>query len=210
MIESPVLDFLAAHAHQAHWLALGGILLAGLNFPVSLDLVTASCALLAATVAQDHLPHLFLAVLVGCIASASLTYWIGRLGGERLLRLRIFRSIMSEERILRMRRFYEKRGLLAFLVGRFIPFGVRNCLFLSSGMSRLPYSTFLARDALASSVWSISFFSLFYLFGRSYSYACERMIHNIGMILETALPKIVIAAFLVTGIAILWYNRPRR
>ncbi len=207
---SPLLEFLISHAHEAHWLAFAGIVLAGLNVPISIDLVAATCALLAATVAKDHLPHLFLAVLLGCILSSSLAYWLGRCGGEKLLRFRLFRRIMSEERILRIRSFYERQGVWAFMLGRFIPFGVRNCLFLSSGMSRLPYTKFLVRDSLASSVWSLSFFSLFYFFGRSHEQFCRETIDQVGHILETGLPKILIAAFLVTGIATLWYNRPRR
>jgi hypothetical protein len=54
----------------------------------------------------------------------------------------------------KVKKFYEKKGVFAFIIGRFIPFGVRNALFMSSGMSRLPFYQFVLWDAIACAAWS--------------------------------------------------------
>ena len=38
--------------------------------------------------------------------------------------------------------FYKKYGALTLVIGRFIPFGVRNAIFLTSGISKMPFAKF--------------------------------------------------------------------
>ena len=97
----------------------------------------------------------------------------------------------------KIKQFYEKYGLWTLVVGRFIPFGVRNCIFMSSGMSKLHFGKFILMDAVACAVWCSSLFYLFYTLGQNYDV--------IWHYLKT-FNLIVFAAFSVTVIGLIWYK----
>jgi membrane protein DedA with SNARE-associated domain len=123
---------------------------------------------------------------------------MGRLVGPRLAQLPLFEKLLHPERIQKMRRFYERRGLLALVVGRFIPFGVRNALFMSTGMSKLPFFTFVLRDALACSLWATVSFSSFYLLGQH----LDLLWHY-----AKTFNLVIFTLFGVAAIACIWYKR---
>jgi len=196
----PIIDFIVRHAQGAHWLIFGAIILAGLNVPISADLMLIISAVLAATVIPAHAVHLFLAVYLGCVLSAWVAYWLGRVVGPRLLSLRFFSKMLSLERLLKMRHFYDRYGFWTLMVGRFIPFGVRNCLFMSTGMSKLPFVKFVWRDLIACFIWSSCGFYLFYLIGQNYQLIYQKVkVVNLFLFL----------AFAVTGISFFWYKRKK-
>src|SRR3990172_3328356 len=100
--------FILEHAHNAHWFIFGAILLAGLNIPLSIDLLVLASALLAATIAPEKMWTLYITITLGCYLSAWISYWVGRLLGRVLLRFRFFKKLLSEERLQRVKIFYEK------------------------------------------------------------------------------------------------------
>src|ERR1700722_13880988 len=161
-------EFVIQHAHLAHWFIFGAIILAGMNIPISADLMVIIAAVLAATTVPEHFILLFLSVFLGCYFSAWVAYWIGRKFGPKLMNWRFFRKLLDAEKVEKMRTFYEKHGLLTLIVGRFIPFGVRNAIFMSAGISKMPFSKFIIRDALACFLWSSTAFGLFYLVGQNH------------------------------------------
>lgn len=59
------IELIQEHAHHAHWFVFGGALLAGLNFPMSIDLLMIASAIIAATMIPEHTVHLFLAIWLG-------------------------------------------------------------------------------------------------------------------------------------------------
>ncbi len=161
-------NWLVIYAPYAHWMIFGLILLAGLNLPFSLDALTITAALLAATVVPQNLYKLFVSVWLGAILSAYISYWLGRIVGNKLMRKPFFQKIINPESLKTMRRFYKDHGLFAMIVGRFIPFGARNCLFMSSGMSHTPFAAFIWQDFIACSIWATTCFSIYYSIGHNY------------------------------------------
>jgi membrane-associated protein len=97
-----------------------------------------------------------------------------------------------------MRSFHEKHGLWTLIVGRFIPFGVRNCLFMSAGMSKMSFGKFAYRDFIACSLWCCCCFSLFYLLGKNYQ-VLSHYIKTFNLF--------IFVAFGVTVIGAIWYKR---
>ena len=189
------------HASQAHWYLFGAILLAGVNLPVSIDILLAAAAFLAATLIPEHLWHLYLAGFFGCYLSGWVAYAVGRFGLRRWAGSRFLRRFFPPERIDRIGAFYRKHGLWAFMVGRFIPFGIRNCIFMSSGMSRVPFVRFMLWDLPACLVWSALFFYLFFTLGKNF----HTMVAHLKIV-----NVVIFLAFGVTVIALLWYKRRRR
>lgn len=194
-------EFILANRFYAPWLTFFLILLAGLNIPISIDVLLVLSAFLAATIIPEYTFTLYLTVLLGCCFSAWIAYWVGRIFGIKLLNVRWFSKILSPNRLKKVGIFYEKHGLLTLMIGRFIPFGVRNCLFMTAGMSKMPFGKFILRDGIACSFWASLSFYAFYSLGLNYEKLLNHMkTVNIGLFL----------AFCVTLIGVFWYKKHKK
>src|SRR5689334_23659702 len=125
-----IISLLSQHAHTAHWYVFFAMLLAGCNIPISIDLLILMSAFLAAMIIPEHTAYLFLSCLLGCYFSAWGAYWIGRFIGPQLCKMRYLSRLINTQRLEKMKAYYEKYGVRTFILGRFIPFGLRNCLFM--------------------------------------------------------------------------------
>lgn len=193
--------FVVNHADHAHWFLFGAILLAGMNVPISIDVVMIASALLASRVIPEHTLHLYLGVLLGCYFAAWISYSIGRFIGPQFIRIPFISKVLSKERLEKAHQFYEKHGLWALILGRFIPLGVRNCLFMSAGLSRMSFLKFITIDALACLIWTSSCFYLFYTLGHNY----EALVSSVK-----AINLLIFVAFSVAVIGIIWYKRRKK
>ncbi len=191
------LDWIIQHGEQAHWLIFAGAILAGLSIPVSIDLLVMASGILAATVVPHHTIHLFLAIFLGCYCSAAIAYWIGRLGGKKLLKFAWFAKILTPERLKKIQQFYQKHGLITLILGRFIPFGVRNGIFLTIGASSFSFLKFLLWDLLAVFIWSTSCFYLFYKVGENYEVLLGHL---------KSFHLLLLGCLGVTLITLIWYK----
>ena len=196
-----LVDFIVDHQSGAPYIAFGLTILAGLNVPISIDAVMIGCAFLARTLLPEQTLTLFSAMVAGVYLSAWLSYWVGRLIGPHLVTLPLLRRIMTQEKLEKMRLFYERRGLLALIFGRFIPFGIRNCLFMSTGMSKASFGRFIARDALACSLWAGTMFPIFYMLSAH--------LPRLFSIVRTS-NRVTLSLFGVTLIALIWYKKRKR
>jgi membrane protein DedA with SNARE-associated domain len=75
--------------------------------------------------------------------------------------------MVPQERIDKIHNFYEKYGIVTLLVGRFIPFGVRNGLFLTAGLGQMKFIKFALSDLTACTISTITFFTLYYHYGNT-------------------------------------------
>lgn len=142
------------------------LILAGCNMPVSEDLMILTTGFLASAVVPEHFFHLWVALFLGAYLGDWISYWTGRLLGNRILQIKWLKKWVNKERIDKMHLFYEKWGFIAFLVGRFIPFGFRNCLFVSAGMGHMSFKKFIIVDGIASLCSTAVGFYLAYTFGQ--------------------------------------------
>lgn len=184
------------HAHNAHWYIFVAIILAGFNVPFSADILILLAAVLAATVVPENAWILFGSILIGCYLSAMCAYWVGRL----LSRSKLLSKLINSARLTKIKKFYDKYGLWTLVVGRFIPFGVRNCIFMSSGMSKLHFGKFILMDALACTIWCSLAFYVFFSIGKNY----ETLWHYLK-----TFNLVIFTAFSVTGIGLIWYKRKK-
>lgn len=93
----------------------------------------------------------FLATWIGNVAGACGVYMLGRrVGSGRMQRwMHHFGGQRSEDRI---RALYQKRGLAALFLSRFLP-GVRALVPPFAGALRIPFGPFLLVTASASGLW---------------------------------------------------------
>ena len=192
-----IFAFIYCYQALAPIILFGLYLLAGCSVPISIDVLIAMAGYLAATVIPEYTIPLFLASFLGCYLSASLAYWIGRKFGRKLLKIKWVAKHLPPARLEKVHNFYAKHGFLTLLIGRFIPFGVRNAIFVSAGISKASYPKFLLRDLIACSLWSSIFFFLFYKLGINHELVAKHLkVVNISLLV----------AFGVTVIAFIWYK----
>lgn len=160
-------ELIYQHIHHAHYLIFGLLLLAGLNIPISEDVLLLIGGGIVSTVLPENYTIMLLWLYLGCIISAYEAYWLGRLAGPRLYCLPWINRFINVEKVEKMRSFFERYGILTFFVGRFIPGGVRNVLFMSSGLAEMPFLRFILRDGLAAMLSTYVLFTLGYTFGKN-------------------------------------------
>jgi len=186
--------------------ALVGLLLAGLNIPISEDLVIITGALLNQEAVQAQAPEArgmlipsLLAIYAGVIISDFVSYNIGVLVRKGTFRARFTDTLLSQKKLDRISRHLDNHGFLTFIICRFIPFGARNTLFMTSGFLALPLRRFFLYDITAALISTNTLFFLIYYFGD----AVRSPIRVAGIVLFLLL----ILTILFLAIRFIMYNR---
>ena len=183
---------LCEYAHAAHWIIFLLLMLAGLNVPISEDILLVTGGAIASSCIPDQTLYLYTWIYLGCWISAWEVYWLGRLLGPKLYRMAWFARIAAPRRVERLHGYYEKFGTLTFVVGRFIPGGVRNALFMSCGLCKMHFLKFILRDGFACLISSATLFYVGFIFGqhhqqiirylKTYNYGIIALILSIALI----------------------------
>ncbi len=163
-------NFIIEHAQFAHWWIFSLLMLAGLNFPISEDLLIIISAVLAATVVPENTWKLFTAIFLGAYLSDCMVFGIGRWLGPNLKKIRWFARVFREEKIAKIKAYYKKYGTLTLIIGRFIPFGIRNGLFVTAGIGKMRFLKFIIIDGIACLLSNSALFTLTYFCGKNFSY----------------------------------------
>ena len=100
-----------------------------------------------------------------------------------------------------MQKFYKKHGMFTFLIGRFIPFGVRNCLFMTSGLSKMPFLRFAFLDSIACFLWVTLSFTLFFHLGQNFD-KLWGYVQSFNLF--------IFLTFTVAVIAVIWYKYAKK
>lgn len=196
-----LIQFLSNHASHAHWFIFLGLLLAGCNIPISIDVLLILAAVFSAKFVPENTALLYSFLLAGCIMSAWISYSLGRVLGSRLSQWKLFKPVLSQEKMQKLRHFYKKYGIWTFIIGRFIPFGVRNCIFMTSGLSKMPFLRFALQDLLACFIWVTSYFILFYQIGQNFETIWDHV---------KTLNLFIFLTFTLAVITIIWYKQIKK
>jgi membrane protein DedA with SNARE-associated domain len=89
--------------------------------------------------------------ILGVLSGDTALYWVGYHWGERVLDWRLVRRVLSRAREERLKEAYCRHGVKIVFTARHV-MGLRAAAFLTAGIVRLPFSRFLAVDAVASLV----------------------------------------------------------
>jgi membrane protein DedA with SNARE-associated domain/membrane-associated phospholipid phosphatase len=101
------------------------------------------------------------------VAGDVASYTAGRKLGRAWLLRHGERVKITEDRLRRVEEFFERRGGITILVGRFIGF-VRALAPFIAGASRMPLRRFLPYDVLGAGAWAATFCTLGYVFWHSF------------------------------------------
>jgi undecaprenyl-diphosphatase len=112
---------------------------------------------------------LLIAITWVCAVAGDLTsYFAGRRLGRAWLLRHGERVKITEERLRVVEDFFDRRGGMTILIGRFIGF-VRALAPFIAGTSRMPLRKFLPYDVLGAGAWAATFATLGYVFWHSFS-----------------------------------------
>lgn len=159
-----ITQYIQDNLAYAPYITFGLLILSGLNIPISEDALLFICGVLARQNPGMLVP-LFLGVYLGAYLSDMIAYLLGRFFWPTLWRFKYFRKIISPKRMTQLGKFYQRNGLLTLVLGRFIPFGVRNTLFITAGLSKMNFVKFALYDFFAVSLTSSFYFYLYYSLG---------------------------------------------
>jgi undecaprenyl-diphosphatase len=106
------------------------------------------------------------------VCGDSTSFWLGRRLGRSFIERHGPRFRITEDKLRRVDAFFERRGGVAILVGRFIGF-VRPIAPFLAGASKLPWRRFLPYDVLGAGLWAATFCVLGYVFWRSFDMLVE-------------------------------------
>ncbi len=164
----------------------------GIPFPAETMLVTAAAV---ASHGKLSIWGVGIAGALGGMVGGTAGYVIGKQGGLRLIRRYGKKVRIDEERLTRSQRFFERRGLWAVFLCRFIGW-VRIIVPMLAGIACMPFGRFAAANAAGSIAAAVAYSTLGYLFGRD----LPKLEHHLTE-----------ATFVALGLVVLWlvYARVR-
>ena len=191
------INFISAHGQHAHWLVFASLLLAGFYIPISEDLLIIASAMVASAIPANTY-KLLLCIYLGCICSDWTVYWIGYFFGGKIKKSAFFQKKIPPGRLAKIESFYKKHGAYTLLVGRFIPFGVRNVIFTVAGIGKMPIKKFFIADTAAVLCSNSTLFFLALLLNKN----LQILLHDLKIF-----NILLFTAFVVTIIIVFWYHR---
>ena len=162
----PILAWLNCHVHSFPLVIFIALLLGGFNLPISEDVLVITSAILCQT-EKARIAPFYLAIFFGAVISDCIVYFWGWLLGRGFISIKLFPRIVKEENTIRFSKALNKYGILTYLIVRFIPFGVRNVMSMTSGFVNFCFIKFLIFDAIAALCNTSALFWIIYFFGRS-------------------------------------------
>lgn len=162
-------ETLASYANVAPFYIFTLLVLTGFNIPISEDLTIIGAALFSYIAAPGMLIYFFVLAFLGAFVADIINYSLARLLGPRIYRIAWFRKAINPQRYGTMQKYFQKYGVWTILLGRFIPFGMRNAIFMSAGFSHMPFWRFAISDGAAALVTTTLLFGLAWIFRENYA-----------------------------------------
>jgi membrane protein DedA with SNARE-associated domain/membrane-associated phospholipid phosphatase len=179
-------------ATYGYFAVFGLVFLESLGVPLPGETALLTAAALSAT-GRLAFAGVLLASAAGAIAGDACGYWIGRIGGLRLLR-RYGRLIRMDDRKLEKgRQFFQRHGGKTVFLGRFVAL-LRTTAALLAGVNCMPYLKFTLFNAAGGICWTILVGCLGYGFGRNLP-ALERWVGQAGAMAVLLLALLVALPF---------------
>jgi membrane protein DedA with SNARE-associated domain len=134
----------------------------GIPVPSATMLVTAAALASSGTLS---IWGVGIAAAVGGVVGGTAGYFIGELGGQRLIRRYGKKLRIDDERLANARKFFERHGLWAAFLARFLAF-LRIVVPMFAGVARMPFPSFSAANTAGAIASAATYCALGWFFGR--------------------------------------------
>jgi membrane protein DedA with SNARE-associated domain len=142
-----VQDFIEQFTYVGIFLVL---FIAGLGVPIPEEVPILSAGVLA----HQEIVRWWVALpvcLAGVLSADVALYWVGHHWGEHILDWRWTRLVLSREREERLKAAYHRHGVKIIFMARHVV-GLRAAVFLTAGIVRIPFWSFLIADVGAAAI----------------------------------------------------------
>ncbi|AYE36137.1 DedA family protein [Borrelia turcica IST7] len=186
-----ILEFIDLNIGYAPMVFFTLLILAGFNIPISEDAIVIMGGILSSR-KSEYTILIFLGIFWGAYIGDIISFYIGR-----FLAYKLFRKETKVNKLIdTMNYYYGKYGSLTLFLGRFIPFGVRNAIFISAGMGNMRPRHFLLADFFAAIISITIYFTLSFKIGESFKMIFPK-IKIILLIAFIALSIIILIVFFI-------------
>lgn len=141
------------------------VALESMGLPLPGETALVSAAIYAGSTQRIGILAVLASAAAGAILGDNLGYWIGRYGGYPLVRRFGARLGLSEQRLARGQRLFERHGGKIVLFGRFIALLRALAAFLA-GVNVMAWNRFFFFNAAGAVLWVGMYGSAAYVFGR--------------------------------------------
>jgi membrane protein DedA with SNARE-associated domain len=145
------------------WALFVVLYLESLGAPLPGESALVASAFLAST-GELLLTHVVLASFIGAVAGDSTGYMIGRAGGRPLLLKFGPKLGLTAERLQRVERLFERRGVWVVLTARFVVL-FRQLNGVIAGSMRMHFPRFVMANAAGAALWVGAWVFIGYTFG---------------------------------------------
>lgn len=130
---------------------------------------------------------------LGSMTGISVSYWLGRTFGYKVIHKYGPRFHLTEERLARVHNWFERIGRWTLFVGYYIP-GVRHFTAVVAGASELEPHVFARFAYSGAAVWVGTFLSLGYFLGDRWNRAWEDIHAHLHEAAAVAVAVVALAA----------------
>ena len=131
---------------------LAALLLGSMGVPIPEEMPIVAAGILS----HEGLARWWLALpmcLLGVLSGDVVLYWTGRRWGERILRWRMVRWVLTAPRAEALKEAYRQHALKTVVTARHVA-GLRAAAFLTAGMARVPFWKFILADVHRVERWA--------------------------------------------------------
>jgi membrane-associated protein len=139
---------------------------------------------------ETNIVLLIVLLVVAAVSGSTVGYLTGKWAGGYLANKKD--SIFFKKKYLDLTQaFYQKHGMMAFILGRFLPV-VRTFVTILAGMVKIDFAKFVIFNFLGATIWILTMVLAGHFLGRLFPQITSYLeIIVIGMILVSAIPVIV-------------------
>jgi membrane protein DedA with SNARE-associated domain len=147
-ILQPLVDFFSNFGYAA---VFGVLLACGFGIPIPEDITLVAGGIISG-LGYTNVHVMLLVSFLGVILGDSIMFGLGRIFGNRILKVRFVSRLITPQRYEMVQAQFEKYGNWVLFVARFMP-GLRSPIFMTAGITRrVSFWRFLFMDGLAALV----------------------------------------------------------
>ncbi|PGZ96169.1 DedA family protein [Bacillus pseudomycoides] len=150
--------FISLFEQHSYIILFTVILIELLAIPISAEFFMSFAGYFVFQGKMDYTLAILTAIAAGGVG-ITVTYWIGRLGGYKLVEKYGRYIHLGPKNYKKISAWMERSGSKLLLFAYFIP-GVRHFTGYVSGISRMPFRTFVVPAYIGASLWGFSFITL--------------------------------------------------
>ena len=133
---------------------------------------------------------LIILLIIAAVLGTTVGYGVGR-WAKSYLENRSENFFYRKRYIEMTEEFYQRHGMMAFVLGRFLPI-VRTFVPILAGMTHINFNQFFLYNVLGATIWVVTMVMAGHLLGNAFPHLIEYLEYTVfGMILVTTVPLII-------------------